>query len=369
MLTFLMHTRTAWEDYFTGYPNIMQSKEYRTIQTPQYANVHVSNCLFISITSTANGGALSCTSVTILLVESSSFFTCKTSGQYGGAIYFSDSSGQSVLHEVCGYDCCSIYSGSGSWGQFSSIGVKNDASSYNYANYSSISRSVNENALSWYTLRCNNGKICFTSVNISIIKCYNRPATICSPYADANSVTCSLSYSSFADNNAAGYGCITFSTTGARYEIKSCNILRNTQVDLNSQGTIYTNGNVMIEGSCILENKATYIFRQGSSYTITLTNCTVDLTSNNGYLTLKSTVTKSFVLALNHMSTQNCHAAYDGAGTLTAIIQTPSSSKNQIRCYTDQKIVFLLRHEDVVSLISIVIFSFIHLDASNNPLF
>jgi predicted nucleic acid binding AN1-type Zn finger protein len=101
---------------------------------------------------------------------------------------------------------------------------------------------------------------------------------------------------------------------------KSCNILRNTQVS-SSEGTIKSDGNLMIEDSCILGNTATNIFYAYSSYIITLSlsNCTVDKTSNNGYLTTQNTVTKSFILGLNNMSTQNCHSEYDSAGDLTAV--------------------------------------------------
>jgi hypothetical protein len=149
-------------------------------------------------------------------------------------------------------------------------------------------------------------------------------------------------------------------TSGAKYEIKSCNIIRNSQVTVNYYGIITTWGNTMIEDSCILENNATPIFyTASSSYRITLSNCTVDSTSNNGYLITQNTATKSFILALNHMSTQNCHSEYDVVGYLTPI--TPHPSKKQIHCFTGQNIFLLIRNEDVVSLISILIFNFIHL--------
>jgi hypothetical protein len=90
-----------------------------------------------------------------------------------------------------------------------------------------------------------------------------------------------------------------------------------------------------IADSCILENKANNIFYQGdTSYRTTISNCTVGSTSNNGYLTIRNTVTKSFILGLNHMSTLNCHSEYDSSGTLNPIIQTPTSSKRQIHCCT-----------------------------------
>jgi predicted outer membrane repeat protein len=322
--------------------------------------------LFSSITSTGNGGALYCsTSVSYLLVESTSFFSCKTSGGDGGAIYFyNTNSGQCVLHEVCGYDCCTTDS---SYCHFVHIYMKNDISSKNYFNYSSISHCVNVNV--WEMLSLVNGKIYFQSVNVSNNKCCGQLVR-CYPFTDSNSNTLSFSYSSFADNSVTNYLLFLLWTLGAKYEIKSCNIIRNSQVTVNSYGIISTNGNMMIEDSCILENKATPIFYQeSSSYRITLSNCTVDSTSNNGYLITQNTVSKSFILALNHMSTQNCHAGYDAAGYLTPITPHPPSSKKQIHCYTGQKYRFYLRNEDIISLISILIFNFIHLDASLCPFY
>jgi hypothetical protein len=333
MLAIFVHTRTAWGDYFAGTP--LQPKEYGTRQTPSDTNVYVSDCLFNSVTSTSHGGALCCTSVKYLLVESSSFFTCKTNTQYGGGIYFSNSDGQCALHYICGNDCFSTYTSTFSYGQFAYINVNNSVSSKNYVDYSSIAHCVNEIETSCRTLSHMKGKVCCSSINISLNKCGFRPGTFCEPSSDPNSVVCSLSYSSFANNNSTGQTCIMLLTVGAKHEIKSCNIIRNTQVYLNIEGTIYTRGNLTIYDSCLLENKANYIFyAESSSYTMTLSNCTVDLTSNNGFLTIQNTVTRSFILALNHVSTRNCHAGYDSVGTLTPIIEP---SKRQMRCFTYEK--------------------------------
>jgi hypothetical protein len=131
--------------------------------------------------------------------------------------------------------------------------------------------------------------------NVSMNKCGYRSVIYCRPSSDSSYVTGLFSHSSFADNIATGYACIYFDTGSAKYEIKSCNILRNTQGNLDSYGTIWTNGNVMIDDSCILKNIANRIFHQSSSsYTITLSNCTVDKTSNNGYLTTKKNSNKKF---------------------------------------------------------------------------
>jgi hypothetical protein len=365
MLTFIMHSRTEWNDYFTGTPASKLSNVYETRQTPTVTSVYVLNSLFRSILSSDNGGALYCSSsVTYLLVESTSFFSCKTSLNTGAIYFTGTSNGQCVMYKVCGYGCCSTNSNNI---QFSYIKVKNDVSSKNYVNYSSISRCMCQHSDSYYMLILNYGKICCPSVNISMCKSYSQIIR-CNSFSDSNSVTSSLTYSTIVDNIAIGYNCIMLNSEGARYEIKSCNILRNTQGTLDTQGTIYTDGYLTIDYSCILENKANRNFHQGSSYTITLSKCTVDSTSSNGYLTITNTVTKGFILGLNHMSTQNCHSEYDSAGTLTPIIQTPSSSKKPKLCYTGKKFLHQLPLSDVVSVFSILIFNLIYPYASYDSL-
>jgi hypothetical protein len=213
-----------------------------------------------------------------------------------------------------------------------------------------------------------NGKICCPSVNSSLNKCNRYSGISCWPLVYSNPDICSLTYSSFADNNDADYNCVCLTRGGSNYEMKNCNVLRNKQDTLGSRGTIWTNGNLNIEYSCILGNIATYIFCQSSSsYTITLSNCTVDTFSNNGCSTTRNTVTKSFILALNHMSTENCHSEYDSAGYLSPIIQTPSSSKKQIHCFTIGNFLHLSLLSDMFSLTSILIFHFIHPYSSNYP--
>jgi hypothetical protein len=353
---FLVHFRTDWFDYFTvTNPTTFNSTLYTSRHSPSVKSVYILNCLFRSITSTSgDGGALYCTSATYFLVESTSFFSCKTSSGFGGAIYFDNTNnGQSVLYEVCGYDCCITNANKY---QFAFIKVKNDASSKNYVNYSSILRCVNENSGTDHTLGIYYGNVYCSSFNFSMNKCYYR-LIYCKTLSASNSVTCSFSYSSFADNTATGHCCIWLRTEGANYEIKSCNILRNSQIVYpDSEGTILTYGNLEIEDSCILENTATNTFHQVySSYIITLSNCTVDSASCNQNLVTKNTVTKSFILALNHMSTRNCAAEYDSVGYLTPVIQTQSPYKKQRQCYTGPRIIFLLTQGDLFSLISLFI--------------
>ena len=360
-----MHSKTAWNDHFTvtSPTNPYISQTYTQRQTPSDTSLYIFNCLFKSIESSSQGGALYCTSATYFLVESTSFFSCKTSNS-GGSIYFSNTNGgQSVLYGVCGYDCYST--GSVNY-PFAYIRVNSATSSKNYVNYSSIVRCVNDISNTYNMFGLSNGKIFFPSVNSSLNKCYRYSVITCWATSNSNSAACSLTYSSFTNNTATYDNCFWLSSSGSIFEIKSCNVLRNTQVS-SSYGIIWTSGNLKIEDSCILENNAANIFYQdSSSYTITLSNCTVDKTTCNRNLITQNKVTESFILSLNHISTENCHSEYDSAGTLTPIIQTPSPSKKQRHYYTGNIFFNQCQLSDVVSLHKILIFNFIHPYASND---
>jgi hypothetical protein len=349
----------SWIDYFSGNPvTTYSSQEFKGKQSSSSSSVYVSNCLFISISSTGSGGALYCGSATYFLVELTSFFTCSTTNNHGGAIYFSYGSGQCVLHKVCGYDCCSTYTSSNPHYQFAYISVNNSVSSKNYINYSSISRCVNDFSNSYYILCLIYGKICCPSVNISMNKCKYYSGIYCYPFSDSNSVTCSLSYFSFADNNALGNICIYFNREGPKYEMKCCNIIRNAQVDT-SNGLIFVPGNWMIEDSCILENNAYRIFHVWGSYTFTLSNCTVDKTTSYGSFRIQNTATKSFIHGLNHMSTQNCHSEYDSARHLTAVPYVSGPTK-RLFCYTYKIYNCQARISDFFSFNCLFMILFIH---------
>jgi hypothetical protein len=347
----------AWNDYFTGTPvTTLHSGQYTSNQTFSVSSVYVLSCLFNKCTiSNGNGSALFLsTSVTYFFIESSSFFSCKTNSGEGGAIYFSNSNAlQSVLYSVCVNDCSS-----NNKSPFARIIIQNSPSNKNYVNYSTIARCVDETLNAQSMFYIDYGKIYCPSVNMSMNSCRLYSGIIYGPSVNSSSVTSLLSYSTFANNSASEYNCIWCNTGGANYEIKCCNILRNTQVST-SYGIIFARGNLVIKDSCILDNAANYIFYQESkSYTITLSNCTVDKTSHYYNLIIQNTVTKSFIHGLNHISTQNCNSEYDSAGTLTAIPYVSHSTK-KVFCHTCINH-YQIRISESFPLICVFLFTFIH---------
>jgi hypothetical protein len=354
----------AWNDYFTGTPaTTLNSSQYTSNQTFSVSSVYVLSCLFNKCTiASGNGGALYLsTSVTYFFVEFSSFFSCKTNSGQGGAIYLYNSNClQSVLYAVCCNDCTST-----DIGPFARISINNVASNKNYVNYTSLMYCLCDSTGSRETICLESGKVDCPSFNISMNKCSYQSGFFCSPFKDTSSATSSFIYSTFTDNKATDSMCL-YCSGAAKHEIKCCNILRNTQVTLSSYGIIWTNGNVMIEDSCILENTANYIFYSHTSTSIiTLSNCTVDIISHYNSFTMQNTITKSFIHGLNHMSTQNCHSEYDSAGTLTAIPYVSQSTK-KVFCYTREICHCQVRISESFPLICLFIITFIHPNPSKD---
>ena len=174
-------------------------------------------------------------------------------------------------------------------------------------------------------------------------KCQRFAGICCNPFSDSSS--CSLSYSSFTDNNALRDICIQLDG-GTNYEMACCDILRNEQSS-SSHGVIYATRNLMIKDSCILENKATNIFYASS--TITISNCTIDNITNYGSLTVQNTVTKSFILELKHIYTRNCHSEYGAV----------EYSTKKLFCYTGKMNHYQARISDFFSFNCLFMITFI----------
>jgi hypothetical protein len=272
-----------------------------------------------------------------LLVEQTSFISCKTTSSYGGGIYFySTTNGECILSKICGFDCSSKYS-SGGEGQFTYIYTRNSPTFKNHLNDSSITHSLNgyTGTLSaiflWY------GNILCPSVNSTNNVCYYYTAlrTVPTPGTGSpTSETCCISYSSIVNNTASGHICIMIDRTSTSQRIDTCNIINNKQ-STSSFAIIYSNGNLLIKDSCIIGNDENNKIFYVSSCRITLSNCTIDdgVFTNGRYsgdVTVIKTITKPFINALSHISTYHCDSYYDSYGTLTGKPNVPSKTS---RCF------------------------------------
>ena len=208
--------------------------------------------------------------------------------------------------------------------------VTNDLSYINRVNDSSIIYSINNNAGTWNVMSHGYGKINIISVNMSHNKCSYVSGIWCEPYSSTSSTDppCLISFSTFTDNTAhTNYYCLQFGNSGACKEIRTSNILRNRQAS-SSGGIIYSNGNLNIINSCILDNDKEHNLLYAKSNTITVKNCTIeDNVKTYGSVKITDKTSKSFINALIHISTQNCHDEFDSAGGLTAPKLSTSKSR------------------------------------------
>ncbi|HPY76198.1 MAG TPA: hypothetical protein PLB63_12445, partial [Planctomycetota bacterium] len=174
--------RTSFEDVY----NITEYTvpEYTgTRLAPTGNNVYIHFCFFEELTSSEEGGAIYCC-VQRLLVEQSSFISCKTSDDRGGGIY--SSSSQCVLSKICAFKCYSTYSYDScaegeedpyfycsyySDGQFAYISASRNITCKNHVNDSSITHTLKDSTDPQYPLYLDDGNILCTSVNLTKNEC------------------------------------------------------------------------------------------------------------------------------------------------------------------------------------------------------
>jgi hypothetical protein len=301
--------------------------------TPTANNVYVYDCFFRDISYYSGGGALYCSrSVYKLLIEQSSFFSCKTSSSCGGGVYFDNTGNyESVLSKICSFDCSC-----GSNGQYAFINLGNNGDYKNHFNDSSITHSLKDGKNQYDSLFLESSTIFCPSNNFTNNECSHNPAFSCATRKCSTSETCRISYCSVVNNTAnGGYKCIRLYYAGSTHCIDTCNILNNKQTS-SEYGTITAHTNVLIKDSCILGNdEGNTVFYVDSSYKITISNCTVDSNrcSGSGSVVFTKTVQSLFINALSHLSTRRCDSYFYSYGTLTAKLNTPSrSSRFLISC-------------------------------------
>jgi hypothetical protein len=263
-----LSTNSQFSDVFGSSSNLetyseQQRKGSTTAYVPSKSDVYISNCLFETCTSSTYGGAVSSssTSVNRMMIEGSTFTSCKTTNTRGGGIYFyNTNNGECVIFHTCCFDCSSKYSGTSynTVGQYAFIQTKsNDASFKNEVNESTITGIKKESAVPYYALELAYSNIICSSVNITNNECYYYPALRCYPAVKTDIITCFIIYTSIVNNSAkGGYGCILLNTDSTQI-ISTSNIINNKQ-DSSSYATILTYGNLCINESCIIGNNEGY---------------------------------------------------------------------------------------------------------------
>ena len=259
-------------------------------------NVLITNCHFQEISISGDGGAIYSTSLSKLLVETSAFVNCSASYN-GGAIYISK--GDCVISGVCGYHCIA-YSFS-----FSDVWQDGGEKEKNFVYDSSIVNCVTYDILTMYHEQ---GFIDIKSVNLSDNEAIEESALYCAPSVVNNTYGTSVSYSSFANNNANAY-CLSldfWKEKANQYLVKNSNIIKNPKNAItNYQGT------TTVINCTIKENKEPAFL--GSYGSIILRECSIssDQIISTTWLDTSSIGEKTFINELSFLETESCHVNFD----------------------------------------------------------
>ena len=289
----------AWNDFYKdplSQTSQLFATKYSNQQNAAAGSQYVYRCFFDGC-SGSYGGAILVSATTKLLVEETTFFSCYASGS-GSAVYFSCSSGCCILSKVCGYKCKS-----NSVGQFSCVNLGTSLDNNNSMIDCSISSIDNPSYEMGICLSC--GSIRVNSINSSNNICNYFTSIFLEPISSSDPSCCSVSFSYFGNNVAKG-NIIVFFEYGYAYEMKTCNVVNNSQSD-NSWGVIYSYKYLNIYDSCVVENDATYSLSVNSEGSTNVYNCIFDK-STKGSVVIKSGAARTFINQLYFIKTANCDA-------------------------------------------------------------
>ena len=304
---FLHHT---WSDFYTTeapsnsntYNNINFTQKAGEETDPQRLSLssdsYIVNCYFYSITYLDSGAAIYLSKKDVhFLVEFSTFVECETTGTdtFSGGLYIGYA--DFAMNHVCALECNSYY-------RSSFTRVTNQGRTVNSIHLSSIAYCVSKDD---YTMRHAYEYIDIQSVNLSHNTVNSYSALYCSPYkTNIGEIGTSISYSSFADNNATSECCIYFGSGGVNvHKIHESNVIYNTQ----PTKAIGTSGTLTLQSCTIIENKGSPVF----SGSISLNKCAVskDQYKDASNLDTAEVTTKSFINELTFIETGSCVNIFD----------------------------------------------------------
>jgi predicted outer membrane repeat protein len=316
-----VYQRNAWNDFYTGSPSQTYGTSSSQIKITISGSAYVSNAVFQKISSSAAGGAIYCSDISLLfLCESTSFLNCSSSSNYGGAIYLSIT-GESLLYRVCGFGCVAI----NYYSQFDYIRVPNDVTKRNEVNYTSVCHSIQKAEYNIVIDHCY-GKMRFNTVNASQNECQHNSGIF---LRDQSGEGCFVvEYCSLTNNTMRYYFIIDMRTSYGK-QIRFCNILNNKQQGTSSSyGLIHSSAFLTVENSCILGNDAVCQVYGSSSSVVS--NCSIDFSSSKvSGITLTNLPKESFVVKIACFETASCEAFYDSYGELS-FLPDQSTTNNLI---------------------------------------
>ena len=182
---------------------------------------YVVNCYFKLITFSGYGAVISLNKENAqFLIEFSTFVECSTTGSdsMGGVLCIL--SADFAMNHVCGIKCKSSNS-------FSFSFVFLPGRTVNSIHHSSVGYCF---AQKLYTMCHGYGYVEIQSLNLSHNKADSYSAIGCGSSSTKDKIGSSISYSSFADNNATSQSCIWFDRTSSsvgEYIMSNSNLIRN----------------------------------------------------------------------------------------------------------------------------------------------
>ena len=284
----------SWDNY---YPNDKYNVEKTgkislIFEGASETNIYIHNCIAEGIhNNNGNGGAIFCSlySEDKVLVESSTFFDCSSSGD-GGCIYIKY--GQYTSAFICGSSCKSNY-----MGQFESINMRSSGQYIREIGSSITHTNGNQN-----NIYITGQDSVLSNINISHSSCSSVSAIFCSSSSQ------NISFASFSNNTANSK--LFEALTKNQYIIYSNFIANKQNTREDGLFTISSNSFMYISNSYFDGNTApSYIFYGKFS----LINCSItkDQLSHNdesSFDTKQMTPEHSFINELYFINTAYCDA-------------------------------------------------------------
>ena len=294
-----LHLINAWLDFYSNPASpasIFQKEKYENItKAVSSGSQYVYSCYFVDCSAKRGGGILA-TSETNILIEETTFSSCKATSGDGGGIFF-EITGNCVLCRVCSFACTAPSNGA-----FCYVKLPVDLSYNNSMKDSSI---LYSNCPSAYrTIWLSYGKIFVSSINSSNNIGYQYVGIFVTSISSCDFSDCLISFSCFSNNKATHSVYVVYDGSG-KGEMRSCNVMNNIQGQKSAYGAIYANSPLNVYDSYVIINDGDQSFH-GFKCTINLYRTIFDKTNNN-YVFVKEKAT-SFINDLVIFKTGECDA-------------------------------------------------------------
>jgi len=265
-------------------------------------NFYISNCIYKSLTSSTDGGAISLTLSECRMLIEGSFFDTIIAPKAGAITFTCTGTGGSVLDKVCSHK---VVVSSGQYYQFGYFSVSS-SQKINRAFYLSITQSRISSATLYESVRFNQGNQVCDYMNSSYNHLsYGSGAVFNYP------VNSSSSYCTFSNNQDNGYRCIYFYQGSGTCYMQYSNVVSNNQgsatlsnVFRNYQVTSYVSHCVLYQNIA----KCMFDIESGKMY---VSNCYSDnylYYANQPIFLNKFGPSNTFII--NHLNSYLCYAPY-----------------------------------------------------------